>query len=161
MNSSRRVVTRIDRSGKSDVISDGAPPVVFRPEGTTDIEIAEIWATASPTKIPSDSSDPTLDGPPFLPAPGESRFRIVIIEPTKSFELASALHRADIVEYLIVLTGQIQLTLPFGEAIELMAGDLIVQEGTEHAWYNPFSKPCVIGVILLGTQPFIQDTLTN
>ena len=161
MNGNRRVVTKIDSDGKSKVAIDSVPPIVFRPEGTTNVEIAEIWATTNPAEIPSHSSDPTRDNLSFLPEPGESRFRIVTIEPTESFDLSSELHRADLVEYLVVLRGRIRLVLPSGEAVELKTGELIVQEGTEHAWDNPYSESCIIAVILIGTQPFTANVQTS
>lgn len=161
MKTSRRVVTRINSDGQSEVLIDSEPSVIYRPDGTSEIEIQEIWITANPANVPSQTCDPTRENPEFLPAAGETRFRVVTIEPTKSFDLSTALHRADLVEYLVVLSGRIHLVLPSGDPVELSVGDYVVQEGTEHAWNNPYSKPCTIAVILIGARSILQRTTTS
>lgn len=150
METPRRVVTRVDVEGKSALVSDDKPPICFCVGDDNEIEIAELWATQCSEKLPVDGSDPTQTSPAFLPAPGETRFRIVKIEPTKSFKLEDALHRADVVEYLIVLSGEIQLVLADRSEICLRSGNCIIQAGTEHAWRNQTDVPCVIAVVLIG-----------
>jgi hypothetical protein len=39
-----------------------------------------------------------------------------------------------------------------GVTRELGTGDTVIQNGTRHAWRNPFAEPCVIVVALVGAQ---------
>lgn len=46
-------------------------------------------------------------------------------------------------DFCLVLEGEITLVLDTGE-VPLKAGDTVVQRGTNHAWSNRSSKPCVV-----------------
>jgi hypothetical protein len=42
------------------------------------------------------------------------------------------------------------LELDDGASVELGPGDTVVQNGTRHAWRNPFDEPCTIVVAIVG-----------
>jgi hypothetical protein len=44
------------------------------------------------------------------------------------------------------------LELDDGVTVELGPGDTVVQNGTRHAWRNPFSEPCRMVVVLIGAE---------
>ena len=46
-------------------------------------------------------------------------------------------------DFCLVLEGEITLVLDT-EEVQLKAGDTVVQRGTNHAWSNRSTKPCVI-----------------
>ena len=46
------------------------------------------------------------------------------------------LHATDSVDFLYVLEGEVELVLGAGESKQLNAGDVVVQNGTYHAWFN-------------------------
>ena len=46
--------------------------------------------------------------------------------------------------------GRCVLELDNGATRELKAGDTVVQNGTRHAWRNPYDEPCVMVVMIVG-----------
>ena len=44
------------------------------------------------------------------------------------------------------------LELDDGASVELGPGDTVVQNGTRHAWRNPYSEPCRMVVFLVGAE---------
>ena len=59
-----------------------------------------------------------------------------------------AMHRTRTVDYAIVMSGEIDMLLDDSE-IHLKAGDVLVQQGTNHAWVNRGKEPCRIAFILV------------
>jgi mannose-6-phosphate isomerase-like protein (cupin superfamily) len=59
-----------------------------------------------------------------------------------------AMHRTRTVDYAIVMAGEIDMLLDDSE-IHLKAGDVLVQQGTNHAWVNRGSEPCRIAFVLI------------
>jgi mannose-6-phosphate isomerase-like protein (cupin superfamily) len=58
------------------------------------------------------------------------------------------MHRTRTVDYAIVMEGEIDMLLDDGE-IHLKAGDVLIQQGTNHAWVNRGSAPCRIAFVLI------------
>lgn len=55
------------------------------------------------------------------------------------------------VDYAVVLDGDIVLDLDGGATALLHAGDIVVQNGTRHAWRNPGTRPATVFFVLIGT----------
>jgi uncharacterized cupin superfamily protein len=53
--------------------------------------------------------------------------------------------RARTLDLCLALEGSITLVLDTTE-VSLAAGDVVVQRGTNHAWSNRSSRPCVIAI---------------
>ena len=49
---------------------------------------------------------------------------------------SAPIHRTKNVDYGLVLEGEIYLALDDGSETRLTSGDVVVQRGTAHAWYN-------------------------
>ena len=58
------------------------------------------------------------------------------------------MHRTDTVDYAVVLQGSITMLLD-EEDVELSAGDVVIQNGTSHAWANRGQAPCLIAFVLI------------
>jgi quercetin dioxygenase-like cupin family protein len=58
------------------------------------------------------------------------------------------MHRTKSIDYIIVMSGEIDMLLDDTE-VHLKAGDVLVQQGTVHAWVNRGTEVCRIGVILI------------
>jgi len=58
------------------------------------------------------------------------------------------MHRTETVDYAVVLSGEITMLLDHSE-VELKAGDIVVQVGTNHAWSNRSGKPCRMLFVLI------------
>jgi mannose-6-phosphate isomerase-like protein (cupin superfamily) len=59
-----------------------------------------------------------------------------------------AMHATRTVDYAIVMAGEIDMLLDDSE-IHLKAGDVLVQQGTNHAWVNRGKEPCRIAFVLI------------
>ena len=58
------------------------------------------------------------------------------------------MHRTETIDYAIVLSGEITMVLDDRD-VELKAGDIVIQCGTNHAWSNRSNAPCVVAFILI------------
>jgi uncharacterized cupin superfamily protein len=61
------------------------------------------------------------------------------------------MHRTRTLDYAIIMSGEIDMLLDEGE-VHLKAGDVLVQQATNHAWVNRSSKPCRVAFILMDSQ---------
>ncbi len=57
------------------------------------------------------------------------------------------MHRTDSLDYSIILQGEIWMLMD-EEDVHLRAGDVIIQQGTNHAWANRGTEPCLIMFVL-------------
>jgi mannose-6-phosphate isomerase-like protein (cupin superfamily) len=164
----RRVVTTHDADGKAIVLFDGAAPNVgTRSSGTRS---TLLWTTGSmpATYANDDRADVKIaTGPP----PGSTILRIVEFPPEPPgytadnaavlAEMGIApdsrgrrparhphMHATESVDYAIVLEGEIDMLLDDSE-VHLNAGDILVQQGTNHAWVNRSGGPCKIAFVLI------------
>ena len=62
------------------------------------------------------------------------------------------MHTTDTIDLEYVVSGRVVLELDDGQTRELGPGDVVVQNGTRHAWRNPFSEPCRMVVVLMGAK---------
>jgi quercetin dioxygenase-like cupin family protein len=164
----RRVVTATGPDGKSKVVSDGLPPVLFHFRDESDPHLV---AAVRVTEIPGDlgagggvlgelwsadgasyadgTTDPlaAVDGWRVNCPPGASRFRTSIFSPGRQ----TAMHVTDTLDYDFVLEGTVTLVLSDGSETELSAGDAVVVPGTAHAW-RAGPQGCRLGVVMIGTE---------
>jgi naringenin degradation protein FdeH len=171
----RRVVTVVDQDGKAVVLLDGDNPhKKVRPDRNTVSRM--LWMTdRSPAAI-SGTADRAAIDVGIAPPAGGSIFRIVDIPPiTPEIESLDPshmhgdlaphapkrglpprhplMHRTRTVDYAIVMKGEIDMLLDDSE-IHLKAGDVLIQQGTNHAWINRGTEPCRIASVLIdATEP--------
>lgn len=65
----------------------------------------------------------------------------------------TGLHSTPTVDYVIVLTGSVLMALDDGAVVTLGPGDVVVQNGTAHAWYNGGEEGAVLAAVMVGGQP--------
>jgi uncharacterized cupin superfamily protein len=58
------------------------------------------------------------------------------------------MHRTHSVDYAVVLEGEIDMLLDASE-VHLKAGDVLVQQATNHAWVNRSGAHCRIAFVLV------------
>jgi len=166
--STRRIVTGHDANGKAVALFDGGVDAQQKSPGGNAITM--LWvANESPVDI-SGSADraavkigvppPTsgsifriVDFPPTRPGTGhvdhDAILRGMGIDPaTQGYQRHIFTHRTRSVDYAIVLDGEIDMLLDDTE-VHMKAGDVLVQQGTNHAWVNNGTKPCRIAFILI------------
>jgi hypothetical protein len=133
----RRVVTGHDESGKSVVLSDGAPPQ-HHPMRGPDVgaDFIEVWNSreAVPTLSSAPASEPN-EKPFTIMPPSGHLMRLIRIYPPTMGGHRTVMHRTKTLDYAVVIEGEIVLILDDSEVV-LKPGDVSVQRGTDHAWEN-------------------------
>jgi quercetin dioxygenase-like cupin family protein len=82
-------------------------------------------------------------------------FRIIEFAPGN----AGRNHRTDSIDYLCVLSGEIDMEFD-GAEVHLKAGDVMVQRGTIHNWINRGAEPCVIAFVLIAAHSVVAGGKT-
>jgi mannose-6-phosphate isomerase-like protein (cupin superfamily) len=159
----RRVVTG-HRGGRGIVLFDGPAPN-RKLRQASGVVSTLLWVTdESPADI-SGSADRAEREIGVPPPPRGSLFRMVEFPPggkamsreavLKEMGLAGqsasahpGMHKTRSVDYAVVIEGEIDMVLDEGE-VHLAAGDVLVQQGTNHAWVNRGERPCRIAFVLL------------
>ena len=145
----RRVVTSHDDKGRAVVAIDevSRDVVSFRPGAT----VANIWSTVG---FPVDNDDLTDTAKEITGTTraGGTVFRVIEFAPG----VAPRNHRTDSIDYAVVLSGEIDMTLD-DQVVTLRAGDVLVQRGTIHNWINRSDAPCVIAFVLIDAKPVEHD----
>ncbi|HEV7411359.1 MAG TPA: cupin domain-containing protein [Bradyrhizobium sp.] len=172
----RRVVTGHDEDGKAIVISDGPAPFVHVNAVNPEWYSTDIWRTSeTPARIVPLADEPTLGPRRQMPQkhgtvlrinhfPPESEdvrrmdpeasrraFAALGNEKAATFDKGGRhplMHRTETIDYAIVLSGEITMVMDDRD-VELKAGDVLVQCGTNHAWSNRSNAPCVIAFVLI------------
>ena len=62
------------------------------------------------------------------------------------------MHTTQTVDYGIVLEGEVWLEVDDGKQVHLKPHDIVVQNGTRHAWRNKGDKPVKIAFVLIGAK---------
>jgi mannose-6-phosphate isomerase-like protein (cupin superfamily) len=174
----RRIVTGHTEDGRATVVHDGEPPRSSEMKHTPGMGSALLWATPAGPVVPYDGTDPTPAVASFVPEPGATRLIRVAFPPdsvflSEDFDPVAAgaeqletspglaekfepdypgMHTTDTVDYGVLLQGQIVLELDDGREVVLTPGDIVVQNGTRHAWRNRGSAPAHMLFVLIGAQ---------
>lgn len=178
-----RVVTGHNSQGQAIVSSNGPLPKVVEIDAVPGTVFHEVWSTSeTPARI-CNGVDPTT-GTLILPPPASgTRIRFVDIPPdTEEFLARGAermqqafeqigdveastvqhnsphplMHRTESVDYGVVMQGELTLVLDEGE-VQLSAGSVVVQRGTNHAWANRSDRPCRMLFVLIAGE-YDSDT---
>jgi len=151
----RRVVTGHDIGGNAVIWMDGAATNHKFPSDK--ISSTLMWSTdATPTRI-YDNEDEGARILGSAPPHNGSRFTMMEFHPGN----VGHLHRTDTVDYVICLTGEIDMFLDDSRFITLRAGDVLIQRGTSHAWANRSDKPCRLAVVLLDALPKREGSISG
>jgi mannose-6-phosphate isomerase-like protein (cupin superfamily) len=170
MKPTRRVVTGHDDSGKAVVLMDGDSPHM-KQRGANALTM--LWVTGQCPVDMSSSADPAGRHVGVPPPANGTVFRIVEFAPissgaqaldhdamlrdmgidpaTQGFARHAFTHRTRSVDYALILEGEIDMLLDDTQ-VHVKAGDVLIQQGTNHAWVNNSGKPCRIAFILIDAQ---------
>lgn len=173
----RRIVTGHDGAGRAVVAANDAPPRTSVFQHIPGMVSRLVWATPAVPAVPYGGRDPTPAVTSIVPGPGESRLLIVTFPPdsvfaSPGFDPAAAqrenlavspglaelfepdgMHQTSTVDYGIVLDGEVWLELDDGCAERLVQHDVVVQNGTRHAWRNKSTRPATLAFVLIGAAP--------
>ncbi len=177
----RRVVTGHDGDGRA-VIADDDVVEPITSALVPGAEFFRLWGSDEPCRFPDDGAPPSAVQ--YFPPVGGFRFGMFTVPPDGQsgiadldFEAAFAemeeklpglaghmepdhpgMHTTATVDYEYVVSGRVVLELDDGATVELGPGDTVIQNGTRHAWRNPFDEPCVMVVVLVGARHEAVDT---
>jgi mannose-6-phosphate isomerase-like protein (cupin superfamily) len=171
----RRIVTG-NRNGKAVVRSD-EPLLAYEFKTVPGYEHTLIWVNPA---IPDLTKEQRFDSYPdsAVPGPGGTSLHFVSFPPDAvfadpSFDGVAAqeealirlrgladhfekedpgMHKTNTVDYSVVYDGGMWLELDDGETVHLKRGDVVVQNGTRHAWRNKGTKPVTILFFLNGAR---------
>jgi quercetin dioxygenase-like cupin family protein len=166
MRSTRRSVTGHDSRGKAVVLFDDVATAKQR--GANGVTL--FWVTSEfpvDAAVLSDRAQTPIGVPPpkngtvfrvvdfasasphAAPVDHNEILRAMGIDPaTQGYPRHANTHRTKTIDYAIVLDGEIDMLLDDTE-IHVKAGDVLVQQATNHAWANNGTKPCRIAFILI------------
>ncbi len=146
----RRVVTGHTADGVATVIKDGVAENVRgnRPGQYTTL----MWCTdgaPADMAIGLDAEDMGARKLGTYPPVNGTRFMIAEYPPNN----AAVMHRTETIDYIIVLSGKIDMELDKGEMVTLNTGDVMIQRGTNHAWINRYDETCRMVFVLVDGVP--------
>jgi Cupin domain len=141
MRTLRRVVTGNNAEGKSYIVSDEqvSQGVLWQSDDQLPLGSGADIEDALAGRLPStvQHMEPGTGGnllffgsfPPWSSA--RSRFA----DGGKTGFDEQGFHRTETIDYLLIMTGEIELLLDESRVL-LKAGDLVIQRNTRHAWHN-------------------------
>jgi len=155
---------------------DGTSTILFESDATEVLEvpgwgagITELWSTdESPVDL--NSTADRVRPMSHDPRPNGSLFRVVEVPPESEvkFDTDTAfaamgshnrpenarraqhptMQRTDSLDHILVAQGEMFMVMGDGSETLLTPGDCVVQQGTDHAWANRGTEPCVIFAVL-------------
>ena len=174
MGTVRRVVTGVDASGKSVVVSDSGVPALTA-EALPGYSWHRVWGFDTVPETPNDGTAPAAHA--YFPPPGGHRFIVHTLPPEstrpagvvnsetarkeldekfpgRSRRLESdqvGMHTTASIDFIYVVAGEVWLELDDGAEVHLRPGDTLIQNGVRHHWRNHSDQPCTMVISLIGT----------
>jgi mannose-6-phosphate isomerase-like protein (cupin superfamily) len=171
----RRIVTG-NVNGKAAVQSD-EPLTAYEFKTVPGYEHTLIWVNPATPDLSKEQRFDIYPGS-VVPGPGGTSLHFVTFPPSSVFADPSsdgeaarnealvrlrgladhfekedpAMHKTNTVDYSVVYEGEIWLELDDGKTLHLKRGDVVVQNGTRHAWRNKGTKPVTMLFFLNGAR---------
>jgi quercetin dioxygenase-like cupin family protein len=149
MKTLRRVVTGHDTANVAKVLLDTVVP--SQDTGRSDAQVYAVWNTA---ETPADIAigETIEDRGPLShktpPPPNGTRLTVIDYPPGNKGNM----HRTESIDYVIVMQGEIDMDMD-DSTIKLKAGDVMIQRGTNHAWFNRGTETARIAFVLVDAKP--------
>jgi hypothetical protein len=169
-------VTGHDSVGKSVFVSDTDAPRSVAFKEVPGFVTTLLWETRSDAKVPVSGRDAAVDAGSWVPEIGATNVMVVTFPPdavmmastfdpvaagqeymqnlpglAECFEMDSpGMHTTDTVDYGMLLEGELHLELDDGQTRVLKRHDVVIQNGTRHAWRNRSDRPATMLFVLVG-----------
>ncbi len=176
MTDYRILVTGNDENNKSHIVLNTPIDVenYFTYQPGFSVEV--FWQTSVNTTVGEPFKTKTWDKSSILPKPAATSSMIITFPPMSNTEslapvnledmiketterlpgLAEAFeaeppgfHLTNTIDYVVLLEGEIKLLLD-NDSTDLKVGDIVIQNGTRHAWVNESAHPARLLVIMIG-----------
>jgi mannose-6-phosphate isomerase-like protein (cupin superfamily) len=170
----RRIVTGLDGGNKAVVLFDST--LTLNP-GKSGNPAANLWTTDSSPPGFSFKDDAAAKSMGLAPPDAGTVIRVVEfppLDPAAEAKMAPdfmmkvvgdsapargipvkhpLMHRTRTVDYAIIMAGEIDMMLD-DKVVHVKAGDVVIQQATNHAWINRGTQPCrVVFVLMDSKQP--------
>jgi mannose-6-phosphate isomerase-like protein (cupin superfamily) len=170
----RRVVTGLDANDKAIALFDSVLPLA---PGKSGNPATNLWITDSSPPGFSSKEDNATKPIGLTPPDNGTVIRVVEFPPLSSDAEAKMdpnlmmkvvgdhaptrglpvkhplMHRTRTVDYAIIMSGEMDMMLD-DAVVHVKAGDVVIQQATNHAWINRGPEPCrVIFVLMDSKQP--------
>jgi hypothetical protein len=158
------------------VLRTRSPRFFSRPVRTRTIDAID--SVNGGATVPADKTDPTTVAKSWVPAAGGTNVVFVTFPPdsvmmTPTFDPVAAggeymqvqpglaekfemdnpgMHTTDTVDYGVLIDGEVHLELDDGATKKLAPRDIVVQNGTRHAWRNKSTRPATMLFVLVGAK---------
>lgn len=175
IRSIHRIVTGHRPDGETTVLFDSTATEILEVAGWPGAAVTELWSTDE-VPVDLDRTDDRVRPMRHDPTPSGTLFRVVEIPPEEGLSIDTdaafaamgstnrpgatnkahhpSMHRTDSIDYIVVISGQMSMLMTDGTEALLTAGDCVIQQGTDHAWVNKGTEPCVIAAVLVdGRRP--------
>lgn len=140
----RRIVTGHDGEGLAVVKADEVLRSEPRRPG---YDALVAWCT---DKLPCDNSEDAYNAG----RPGKKGSRVLLrLGEMRPGDHTPVMHRTETLDYAVILSGRMELSLDSGQVEVLEAGDIVIQRGTNHAWRPVGSDPVRVLFILIDAEP--------
>jgi mannose-6-phosphate isomerase-like protein (cupin superfamily) len=168
----RRVVTGLDPNGKAVVLFDSSVPLNVGKSGAGSVNL---WITdSSPPGFsfnkdaatkPIGLSPPdngtivrVVEFPPLDPAAEAKLDPNLMMKvvgdnaPARGLRVSHPLmHRTRTIDYAVIMSGEIDMMLD-DSVTHVKAGDVVIQQATNHAWINHGKEPCRVLFVLMDSK---------
>ena len=174
----RRVITGHSPAGKSVFVADTGAPRTTAFKHVPGFVTSLLWETQPQATVPVPQADPAESAKSWVPEPGGTNLMFVTFPPdavmmsptfdpaaaggeymqvlpglAEKFEMESpGMHTTDSVDYAVLLDGEIHLELDDGATKKLAPRDVVIQNGTRHAWRNKSDRPATMLFVLVGAK---------
>lgn len=174
----RRIVTGNDASGQSVFLSDVPAPRTTAFRHTPGFVASLVWETPPGAMVPLLAADPAVAAGSWLPQPGATNLMFITFPPdsvmagpdfdptaagdehlqvlpglAETFERDNpGMHATDSIDYGVLLDGEIYLELDGGATRKLARHDVVIQNGTRHAWRNRSDRPATMLFVFVGAR---------
>ncbi len=154
----RRIVTGRNHDDKSVFVADEDVDHELAPSGG---RVVRIWGDDETAALPTDGTPPTFDSL-FPPAggyrvlfstliPGARRPKDMPADAHAQFEDGdTGMHTSATVDVCLVIDGEVYIELDDGAEKLLSPGDVLIQNGTRHAWHNRSDRECTVMITMIG-----------
>ncbi len=173
-----RFITTFHQSGKAKLSVADSPAETIHFARTPGMWAARVWSTSVAPSVGADEAASPNQRVGFLPRKGETAFRLLTFPPDATFsarefdaaasgaefaelvpEMASlreaddpGMHRTETIDHVIILDGEVWLEVDNQEQVLLQRHDVVIQNGTRHAWRNRSDQPVTMAVFMIGAE---------
>ena len=150
----RRVVTGHDETGQAVFVSDAViEPITLALVPET--EFYRLWGSEERSSFPDTGAEPVAPNTAVFTEDFDVGAALVEMEeklPGMAAHMEPenpGMHTTASIDYEYVVSGRVVLELDDGATRELGPGDTVIQNGTRHAWRNPYDEPAMMAVVLI------------